>query len=134
MTEQDKQALIEYYCQRDCGHTREECCLDNCHEIMLIEEFPTTPTDTDTISREQAIDALTSIVKDASLRNRNVYSTAKKCMRAIEDLPSVQPETAKRIVESKDGVTHWYQCDMCDAPVDVQDNFCRGCGRRLTNG
>lgn len=48
------------------------------------------------------------------------------------DLPSVQPETAKRIVgKSRDGMTLWYQCDMCNDPVDVQDNYCRGCGRRL---
>ena len=24
--------------------------------------------------------------------------------------------------------------DMCYEPVDAQDNFCRGCGRRLTDG
>jgi hypothetical protein len=43
-----------------------------------------------------------------------------------------QPETAKRIIgKSRDGMTLWYQCDMCNEPVDVQDNFCRGCGRRL---
>ena len=48
---------------------------------------------------------------------------------------TAQPETAKRIVgKSKDGMTLWYQCDMCNEPVDAQDNFCRGCGRRLTDG
>ena len=50
----------------------------------------------------------------------------------VNDLPSAQPETAKRIVgKSRDGMTLWYQCDMCNEPVDVQDNYCRGCGRRL---
>lgn len=50
----------------------------------------------------------------------------------LEALPSAQPETAKRIVgKSRDGMTLWYQCDMCNEPVDVQDNYCRGCGRRL---
>jgi hypothetical protein len=53
----------------------------------------------------------------------------------IHALPSAQPETAKRIVgKSKDGMTLWYQCDMCNEPVDAQDDFCRGCGRRLTDG
>jgi len=53
----------------------------------------------------------------------------------IDMLPPAQPETAKRIVgKSKDGMTLWYQCDMCNEPVDAQDNFCRGCGRRLTDG
>ena len=52
----------------------------------------------------------------------------------IDDMPSAQPETAKRIVgKSRDGMTLWYQCDMCNEPVDVQDDFCRGCGRRLTD-
>ena len=50
----------------------------------------------------------------------------------IKALPSVQPETAKRIVgKSRGGMTLWYQCDMCNEPVDEHDNFCRGCGRRL---
>ena len=50
-------------------------------------------------------------------------------------LPSAQPETAKRIVgKSRDGMTLWYQCDMCNEPVDAQDNYCRGCGRRLIDG
>lgn len=52
--------------------------------------------------------------------------------KLIEEAPSAQPETAKRIVgKSRDGMTLWYQCDMCNEPVDVQDNYCRGCGRRL---
>ena len=53
----------------------------------------------------------------------------------LENLPSAQPETAKRIVgKSRDGMTLWYQCDMCNEPVDAQDNYCRGCGRRLIDG
>ena len=55
-----------------------------------------------------------------------------KAYEAIQQLPSAQPETAKRIVgKSRDGMTLWYQCDMCNEPVDAQDDFCRGCGRRL---
>ena len=50
-------------------------------------------------------------------------------------MPSAQPETAKRIVgKSRDGMTLWYQCDMCNEPVDEQDDYCRGCGRRLIDG
>ena len=53
----------------------------------------------------------------------------------IKALPTIQPETAKRIVgKSRDGMTLWYQCDMCNEPVDVQDDYCRGCGRRLIDG
>lgn len=50
----------------------------------------------------------------------------------LREQPTAQPETAKRIVgKSRDGMTLWYQCDMCNEPVDMQDNYCRGCGRRL---
>lgn len=57
---------------------------------------------------------------------------AHECVMA---LPPAQPETAKRIVgKSRGGMTLWYKCDMCNEPVDVQDNYCRGCGRRLTDG
>ena len=53
----------------------------------------------------------------------------------IDEQPTAEPETAKRIVgRSRDGMTLWYQCDMCNEPVDAQDNFCRGCGRRLIDG
>ena len=54
---------------------------------------------------------------------------------AVNMQPTIQPETAKRIVgKSRDGMTLWYQCDMCNEPVDAQDNYCRGCGRRLIDG
>ena len=53
----------------------------------------------------------------------------------LKKLPSAKPETARRIVgKSRNGMTLWYQCDMCNEPVDAQDNFCRGCGRRLIDG
>ena len=82
----------------------------------------------DLISRQAAIDA----VNTALLPKINTAKDAEKALRA---LPSAQPETAKRIVgKSRDGMTLWYQCDMCNEPVDAQDNYCRGCGRRLTDG
>ena len=50
----------------------------------------------------------------------------------IDAQPTIELETAKRIVgKSRDGMTLWYQCDMCNEPVDAQDNFCRECGRSL---
>ena len=59
----------------------------------------------------------------------------EKDVTRLLSLPSAHPETAKRIVgKSRNGMTLWYQCDMCNEPVDAQDNFCRGCGRRLTDG
>ena len=46
----------------------------------------------DLIDRQAAIDALMPIYKSASLRNRNVFGTAIKCMATIEELPSAQPK------------------------------------------
>ena len=93
----------------------------------------------DYISRQAAIDAL--MEKYKKLRNINWYDKPyaeaecrgiDEALSIISNLPSAQLETAKRIVgKSRDGMTLWYQCDMCNEPVDAQDNFCRGCGRRL---
>ena len=82
----------------------------------------------DLISRQAAIDA----VSEGCQELRGVFWECKEKLLA---LPSAQPEKAKRIVgKSRDGMTLWYQCDMCNEPVDAQDDFCRGCGRRLTDG
>ena len=79
------------------------------------------------IYRKAAIDAIKRAIWDKY--------TAKDAIDAVCNIPSAQPETAKRIVgKPRDGMTHWYQCDMCNEAVDAQDNFCRGCGRRLTDG
>lgn len=74
----------------------------------------------DLISRQQAINAVYKNDRHTTIRQR------------LDALPSAQPETAKRIVgKSRDGMTLWYQCDTCNEPVDAQDNYCHGCGRRL---
>ena len=88
--------------------------------------------DGDTISRKAAIDALGELATFTDECSEHTWMYTDDVYKAIKQLPPVQPETAKRIVgKSKDGMTLWYQCDMCNEPVDVQDNFCRGCGRRL---
>ena len=87
----------------------------------------------DLISRQAAIEALHTRFKDGF--NEDKWWNSTHVLAAIEGLPPAQPETAKRIVgKSKDGKTLWYQCDMCNEPVDEQDNYCRGCGRRLIDG
>ena len=64
--------------------------------------------------------------------NYNYFVPIASIFEMLEKLPPAQSETAKRIIgKSKDGMTLWYQCDMCNEPVDAQDNFCRECGRRL---
>lgn len=83
----------------------------------------------DTIFREAAIDAFWKL--DAELRP----SAIDAVLDMLKNLPAAQPETAKRIVgKSRNGMTLWHQCDKCNEPVDAQDNFCRGCGRRLIDG
>ena len=89
-------------------------------------------TTKDTISRQAAIDVLHGYF-DGMLDTDTVCPA--DIYGLFECIPSAQPETAKRIVgKSRDGMTLWYQCDMCNEPVDEQDNYCRGCGRRLIDG
>ena len=85
----------------------------------------------DMISRAAALDALNGLT-DIFLNNLPPTIYKADAVEAVKALPSAQPETAKRIVgKSRGGMTLWYQCDMCNEPVDEQDNYCRGCGRRL---
>ena len=87
----------------------------------------------------EAIEALCAVCGKACDKSEFVYNAPQDeqvilCPEhyCLCTLPSAQSETAKRIVgKSRGGMTLWYQCDMCNEPVDVQDNFCRGCGRRL---
>jgi hypothetical protein len=85
---------------------------------------------TDCISRQAAIEAA---IEAADEWDGGYNVEREKLIESyISKLPSAQPETAKRIVgKSRGGMTLWYQCDMCNEPVDAQDNYCRGCGRRL---
>jgi len=97
----------------------------------------------DLISRQAAIDALAKNMPSLTTPDgsgqfdHDIQVTDEAyvdCMQIIHDMPSAQPETAKRIVgKSRDGMTLWYQCDMCNEPVDAQDSFCRGCGRRFVD-
>ena len=99
-------------------------------------------TKDDLISRQAVTDTVRKIILGFFSEDGAMTDTEKTLLRVnkaicngVRELPSAQQETAKRIVgKSKDGMTLWYQCDMCNEPVDAQDNFCRGCGRRLTDG
>ena len=106
--------------------------------LTLLAGIPTiqpVATDTnvgDTISRQAVIDVLHGYF-DGMLDTDTVCPA--DIYGLFECIPSAQPETAKRIVgKSRDGMTLWYQCNMCNEPVDEQDNYCRGCGRRLIDG
>lgn len=102
----------------------------------LIKNVHDLPKDADCISRRTAIDGLDAYyAKRINLNEwQEGWNAALDWVKDtyLDELPSAQPETAKRIVgKSRNGMTFWYQCDMCNEPVDAQDNFCRGCGRRL---
>lgn len=81
---------------------------------------------------------MSKVDKDSNVLCKDLISrkaAIEWCLEGLNNMPSEQPEVARRIVgKSRGGMTFWYQCDMCNEPVDAQDNFCRGCGRRLTDG
>lgn len=88
----------------------------------------------DLISRRAAIDRFEPWLKVDGY-SEGELNMLKAVLYELRVMPPAQPETAKRIVgKSRDGMTLWYQCDMCNEPVDAKDNYCRGCGRRLTDG
>lgn len=93
----------------------------------------------DLVSRRVAIDTLMSIVKSASLRNRNVYSTAKRCLFEVEALPTIdavpvvrcrdckysyifEPWEGKNAVRYCNQLRHAYAKDS-DLPVR-EEGFC----------
>lgn len=82
----------------------------------------------DLISRQDAIAVLSILADKMDSTGKTVMEQA---VEVIRDLRSAQ-KTAKRIVGcDRNGMTMWYQCDMCHEPVDEKDTFCRGCGRRF---
>ena len=91
---------------------------------------------TDCISRQAALETLRTMQTYKLHEDDDMLLVDKaEVQTELMMMPSVQPETAKRIVgKSRDGMTLWYQCDMCNEPVDEQDDYCRGCGRRLIDG
>lgn len=49
-------------------------------------------------------------------------------------IPYVVPDISESHVAigmSKSGGTMWYECEQCHTSIDLQDKYCRGCGRRL---
>ena len=99
------------------------------------------------IDREKAIEAVHKSILDffdicdddeespMTYRDEQLLEINKAITTRIKALPSAQPETANIIVgKSRDGMTMWYQCDNCNEPVDENDLYCRGCGRRFQHG
>lgn len=102
----------------------------------LNAEFAKNPQDrlTDELIRKQ--DALDAIHCDITVTGRQnaelVAATIGAFADRIKALPPVQPETATvTIGRTRGETTMWYECDACGEPVDVNDNYCRNCGRKL---
>lgn len=87
------------------------------------------------IERQAAIAKIQALEVMAVSEMDRVYNQAlHTAIAVVKGMPSAQPETAKRIVGcARNGMTMWYQCDMCHEPVDEKDAFCSGCGRRLVD-
>ena len=76
----------------------------------------------DLISRQAAIDAV-NIADD----NGQIL-TVLDVLDVLKALPAVQQETATITIGR---TTMWYECAACGEPVDLNDNYCRKCGRKL---
>lgn len=138
-----KRALIEYYCKRDCGMTREECKIGDCHEIGLIEEFPSAEHGTnlaevgkDLISRQAAIDALNKLSESTYEVDYGVVD-CDDAINAIAALPPIEPKRGKWIKTARWGRV--YYCDQCRNYLDFDGvnagrgstNFCPNCGAKM---
>ena len=123
-----RQAAIDAFMTATADGDKAEWCK------WVINQLPSAQPEPceDAVSREAISEWLKQYGQDV-LHGKYKFSLMY-IWKNLMDLPSAQPETAKRIVgKSRGGMTLWYQCDMCNEPVDVQDNYCRGCGRRLVN-
>ena len=114
-------------------------CVSDC--VDEIEKLPSAELNVpdinvgDMINRQDAIDILNKLdVSDGVGISSVACYLQEEAIRSIEKLPSAESETARIIIgQSMSGMTMWYQCDMCNEPVDEHDAFCRGCGRRFVH-
>lgn len=99
----------------------------NCSEI---------PNDSDTISRQAAIDA---VLKPTYADGAYGYADAKELVDSLEALPSAQPErkTGRWIYDDNDWSSVRGKCSVCrwEAHVCEDDvvgmDYCPNCGSRL---
>lgn len=152
-----RQAAISAICNA-CGKI--DCDkMDKCEKLQLqpanCSEFP---NNSDTISRQAAIDALRTCydTETITMDNGDEYINYGDAVGEIEQLPSTQPEPQQvakdiaRIVENEQDMRviaqperikgHWikispaniYECSECGKSVMTSDicayDFCHGCG------
>ena len=64
------------------------------------------------------------------------YYNTSQCTRiiltdALELLKEQEPIEAKTMGESKSHGSWWFACGACGHAIDIEDNFCRECGRKV---
>ena len=77
------------------------------------------------------------IYRQAALDTLEWKWAGKAAIDAIKNLPPADVEPvrrAKRIVICHEENSYSYACEACGIPVDICDNFCRGCGAKLDGG
>jgi predicted amidophosphoribosyltransferase len=71
---------------------------------------------------------------EAELReiDKGIISTAvAKIKKLSEQLSEQQKPATVTIGRTRGETAMWYECDACGEPVDLNDNYCRNCGRKL---
>ena len=70
-------------------------------------------------------------------KHYNTAAVCKICSRNCDDEweldLEIENNTAKHIAVGgeHEGATAWYECSECGAAVDLKDNYCKNCGRKL---
>ena len=85
----------------------------------------------DYIKRDSLISKFMPIYKSASLRNRNVFSVARRCMEIAENLPAVPVREVVRgrwVLQGKFCGLNRHECSVCKRSEFRMSNFCPNCG------
>lgn len=93
------------------------------------------------IERKAAVGKLMPIYKSASLRNRNVFSTARKCLEAVENIPAADVEEVRhgRWEDRREHDGEWY-CAACGEEMTIcscgkdktwEYAYCPNCGAKM---
>ena len=82
--------------------------------------------------REKVIDGLNETISYLRLKTGGVVD---RCIQhqydALELLKEQKPAKAKTMGESKSYGSWWFACGACGHAIDVEDNYCRECGRAV---
>lgn len=101
-----------------------------------VEEIPTTEPDTDTISRQAAIDGKICIRRSNGVE---IYDDYVVPVEYLEQLPPAQPKRGKWIdkgitgdwqyqTDGRGRSWHEWQCDQCKDMVKKRSFYCPNCG------